>query len=199
MGLKATHFVVEMGMGIYIIYMWPVAMALVFKVLMMIWMHPAESTYQLVELFSGQGEVSRVFRAIGRSVGSYDKELVGNVWILPFQPVLRAGLTQAAGCMSSILYRFESGYEYQARGFAGLFQLEFVIPRTALWMCMCIGALCVCVFSFARIDLLPGSGWYIYIYILLFSCTCEVLGGCYWLLQHAVHGQKSHVALPVAA
>ena len=67
-----------MNIYIYIyIYMWPVAMALVFKVLMMIWMHPAESTYQLVELFSGQGEVSRVFRAIGRSVGSYDKELGG--------------------------------------------------------------------------------------------------------------------------
>lgn len=44
---------------------------------MMIWINPAESTWQVVELFSGQGYVSQVFRETSRSVCSYDREMGG--------------------------------------------------------------------------------------------------------------------------
>jgi hypothetical protein len=45
---------------------------------MLIWLDLAPSTWQVVELFSGQGNVSEYFRQTARMVCSYDKVLGGD-------------------------------------------------------------------------------------------------------------------------
>lgn len=48
------------------------------KVLLLQWTELAEMKWQLIELFSGQGNVSACFRHYGKAVASYDKVLGGD-------------------------------------------------------------------------------------------------------------------------
>lgn len=44
---------------------------------MLQWTEPVQGQYQLVELFSGKGHVSEAFRANGKRVVSFDREVGG--------------------------------------------------------------------------------------------------------------------------
>lgn len=86
---------------------------------MILWTEPTVMKYQLVELFSGEGCVSAAFRAQGKTVLSFDRELGGaamdmcgdagflpepRVWVevlLPFRP--SQGLQSGRVCVQEIL------------------------------------------------------------------------------------------------
>lgn len=50
-----------------------------FEVLLLQWAHPVELTWQCIELFSGEGQVSTAFKAAGMAVMSYDMVLGGGL------------------------------------------------------------------------------------------------------------------------
>ena len=77
-------------------------------------------TFELIELFSGQGNVSKAFRQCGRQVCSFDK-------ILADDPMDFGGL---AGFAFGPHQMFVPGFWF-----------PIVWPRLAVWVTMCAGLL----------------------------------------------------------
>lgn len=92
---------------------------------MLIWLEPHSHQHQLIELFSGQGNVSDVWRRLGRSVASFDRVLG-----LPMDLQTPSGL--APGPCKLIRIPFGDSLAYAI----GL--------RLALWLVMSAGPVRAC-------------------------------------------------------
>ena len=97
------------------------------QVLLLQWTHLAELKWNVVELFSGAGNVSAAMRSYGKAVANFDKELGGGCMDIN-QP---AGFLPAPEHRSLITNRI---HVETNSNFA-----HICLPRLALWLVLCAG------------------------------------------------------------